>query len=300
LKKLAHGGKESSDLFVLRGFAMNQDQVKEKLLLLEDAPLDFSVIFSGKKSKKVNGLYKNSSREIIIHNRNFSGGSGGKDADANLLIYTAIHEYAHHLHCCKSGGLLSSRAHTSEFWAILHGLLEKAEKKKIYRNVFFPSNGTGSKELEELTWTIKNKYLAENGKLVKELGQLLLKAYALCSAAGGRYEDYIDRILCIPRQAANLAVKMYQYDLNPEIGADNMRFLAGITNEEKRQVAESSLLNGKSPDMVKTALRKNTQEAKLDDVDPRLVLEKEKLRLERTIAALSKRLEEVKNELTKS
>jgi hypothetical protein len=65
---------------------MNQDQVKAKLLAIEDAPLEFSLIYSGKKSNKVNGLYKPESREIIIHNRNFS--------DDNLLLYTAIHEYA--------------------------------------------------------------------------------------------------------------------------------------------------------------------------------------------------------------
>jgi hypothetical protein len=261
---------------------VNQDQVKEKLLAIEDAPLDFSVIFSGKKSKKVNGLYKPDAREIIIHNRNFS--------DDNLLMYTAIHEYAHHLHACARGGHLSPRAHTAEFWAILHGLLEKAEKKKIYKNVF-----SGSKELEELTDVIRKKYLTENGNLVKELGELLLRARDLCSEIGGRYEDYIDRVLCIPRQAANLAVRMHQYNLNPKIGPDNMRFLAGITNEEKRQAAESSLLSGRSPDTVKIALRQ-----KPEAEDPRRNLEKEKLRLERTIASLTKRLEEVKKELKNS
>jgi len=267
---------------------MNKDQVKEKLLSLEEAPLEFDVIFSGKRSNKVNGLYKPDSREIIIHNRNFSGEQ--KEGD-NLLIYTAIHEYAHHLHACAKGGKLSPRAHTAEFWAIFHGLLEKAEKKKIYTNVF-----SGSKELEKLTETIRTKYLTENGSLVKELGQLLLKAQKLCSAIGGRYEDYIDRILCIPRQAAKVAVKMYQYNLNTETGADNMRFLAGISNEEKRVAAEKALLAGKSPDTVKTAIRKK---AISEDEDPRLNLEREKQRLERTIASLTKRLEEVEEELAR-
>jgi len=265
---------------------MNQDQVKEKLLAIEDAPLDFTVVFSGKKSKKVNGLYKPDTREIIIHNRNFS--ESDRENGENLLIYTAIHEYAHHLHACARGGHLSPKAHTAEFWAILHGLLEKAEKKKIYTNVF-----SDSKELEELTETIRENYLMNNGKLVKELGQLLLKAHGLCSAIGGRYEDYIDRVLRIPRQAANLAVRMYQYNLNPECGADNMRFLAGIPNEEKRLAAQSAILSGKSPDSVKIGLKQ-----KDDDGDPRLRLEKEKVRLERTIVSLTKRLKEIEEELS--
>ena len=280
---------------------MNQDQVKKKLLAIEDAPLEFTVIFSGKKSKKVNGLYKPDTREIIIHNRNFAVFGAGSDRDEavideasgnNLLIYTAIHEYAHHLHACSRGGNLSSKAHTSEFWAIFHGLLEKAEKKGIYRDVF-----SGSKELEKLTDTIRKKYLAENGNLVKELGQLLLKAHGLCSAIGGRYEDYIDRILRIPRQAANLAVRMFQYDLKAETGADNMRFLAGISNEEKRLTAQSALISGKSPDTVKTALRQKSTNEDEDPDSRRSRMEKEKLRIERTIASLTRRLEELEREL---
>jgi len=284
---------------------MNQDEVKGKLLLIEEPPLDFSVIFSGKRSRKVNGLYKPESREIIIHNRNFidtnssgdSGGNKAKGVNGNLLIYTAIHEYAHHLHACARGGNLSQRAHTAEFWAIFHGLLEKAEKKKIYKNPFSGSRADEvSRELEELTETIRKKYLFENGNLVKGLGSLLLKAQELCLALGGRYEDYIDRVLRIPRQAAKLAIRMFQYNLNPETGADNMRFLAGIPNEEKRFSAEESLLDGKSPDTVKIALRQKPGQ-KPEKEDSRLILEKEKLRLERTIDTLKKRLEEVKKEL---
>ncbi|MDR0554375.1 MAG: hypothetical protein LBG76_06215 [Treponema sp.] len=258
---------------------MNQDQVKAALLSIEDAPMDFTVIFSGKKSGKVNGLYKSESREIIIHNRNF-------DED-NLLLYTAIHEYAHHLHACARGGVLSSRAHTAEFWAIFHGLLEKAETRGIYRNVFADSSA-----LLELTETIRDKYLRENGNLVKEMGMHLLRAHDLCIAAGARFEDYLDRVLRIPKIAARMAIKMYQYNLNPEVGPDNMRFLAGIRNDENRAAAENSLLKGKSPDAVKIAARRLAEEE-----DPRLRLEKEKLRLERTIASLSKRLDEVMLEL---
>jgi hypothetical protein len=85
---------------------------------------------------------------------------------------------------------------------------------------------------------------------------------------------------------------MHQYNLDPKTGSDNMRFLAGIANEEKRQAAENSLLEGKSPDTEKSAFR---QKPEADD--PRNRIKKEKLRLERTIASLTKRLEEVEKEL---
>jgi hypothetical protein len=262
---------------------MNQDKVKEKLLSIEDAPLEFSLVFSGKKSKKVNGLYKPDTREIIIHNRNFEQSEGGD----NLLLYTAIHEYAHHLHACSQGGKLSPRAHTSEFWAIFHALLEKAEAKKVYRDVF-----ADAPELAELTQTIRIKYLSENGSLVKEMGKHLLKAHELCVAIGVRFEDWVDRALRIPRTAANVAIKMFQYDISPELGADNMRFLAGIRNGDDRKAAEAALIKGKSPDTVKMAVRN-----KPADEDPAGQLERERLRLERTIETLSKRLVEVKKEL---
>jgi len=262
---------------------MNQDKVKEKLLTIEDAPLEFTLVFSGKKSKKVNGLYKVQSREIIIHNRNFKT----DEAEQNLLLYTAIHEYAHHLHSCSRGGTLSSRAHNSEFWAIFHALLEKAEDKKIYKDVF-----SVSPELLKLTDVIRNKYLKNNGELVKEMGKHLLKAHDLCTGIGVRFEDYVDRMLRIPRAAANIAIKMFEYDIAPEIGADNMRFLAGIRSSDERKAAETALIKGKSPDTVKIAVR-----GKSEGENPVERLEKEKSRLERTIATLNKRLDEVKREL---
>jgi hypothetical protein len=262
---------------------LNRDTVKEKLLAIEEPPLEFVLVFSGKKSSRVNGLYKPETREIIIHNRNFKNDSTGQ----NLLLYTAIHEYAHHLHACSRGGTLSPRAHNSEFWAIFHALLETAEKKKIYNDVF-----SVSPELLKLTEIIRNKYLRNNGELVKEMGKHLIKAHELCAGIGVRFEDYVDRMLRIPRTAANTAIKMFQYDIAPEVGADNMRFLAGIRNDDNRKAAETALKKGKSPDTVKIQVR-----GKAESEDPVLRLEKEKLRLERTIASLIKRLDEVKREL---
>jgi len=262
---------------------MNQDRVKELLLSIEDVPLEFSVVFSGKKSKKVNGLYKPDTREILIHNHNFS--------DDNMLMYTAIHEYAHHAHACAKGGKLTGRAHTAEFWSILHGLLQKAEDKGVYRNVF-----ADSPELEELTEAIRKKCLFENGSLFKELGKLLLQANEICGRIGARFEDYVDRVLRIPRVAAKTAMKTYQYNVNPSMGADNMKIVAGIRSEETRAAAEGALLSGKSPDEVRaTVIRRPPAQE-----DTRTHLEKEKLRLERTIESLNRRLEEVERALEDS
>lgn len=259
---------------------MNQDAVKELLISLKNPDLDFSVIFSGKQSTRVNGLYKPENREIIIHNRNF-------DND-NMLVYTAIHEYAHHLQACAGGGKISGRAHTVEFWSILHSLLKDAEGKGLYKDLF-----AGSPELEELTTKIREKCLYDNGQLVKELGKLLLEAKELCDKLGGRFEDYVDRVLRLPRVAARTAMRIHQSNLNPALGADNMKIVAGIRNGEERAAAEKALLSGdKSPDQVRMDFRRKPQE---EDSKDRLV--KEKQRLERTIEHLQKKLEEVEQQL---
>ena len=75
---------------------MNREQVKKRLLGLRKTDEDFEVIFSGKKSRKVDGLYKPASREIILHTGNFT--------TDDELVYTAIHEYAHHLQFTDLGG----------------------------------------------------------------------------------------------------------------------------------------------------------------------------------------------------
>jgi hypothetical protein len=79
-----------------------------------------------------------------------------------------------------------------------------------------------------------------------------------------------------------------------------MRFLANIKNANERMAAEQALIRGKSPDSVKVAVRGGHQafpSEPLSGEEQRTRLEKEKHRLERTIASLTKRLGEVEEEL---
>lgn len=259
---------------------MNQDQVKELLLKLEDTTLEFTVTMTGKKSKKVNGLYKPETREILLHNKNFD--------DDNQLVYTAIHEYAHHLQCESDGPYRSPRAHTGTFWARFHGLLEKAERTGLYSIGFEKSDA-----LSALTEEIRSKYLAENGKLMQGLGELLAKAHVLCREAGVRYEDYIDRVLCLPRTAAKTAIRVSSLKVNPALGYDTMKIVAAQTTPEKREAAEQQFMARRSPDSVKVELAK-----KANEEDPKVRLEKEKRRLEKTISMLTSRLEQVEQSLS--
>ncbi len=259
---------------------MNQDQIKSMLLSLEDTALEFSVIMTGKKSKRVNGLYKPDTREILLHNKNFS--------DDNELVYTAIHEYAHHLQCEADGALQTAKSHTAAFWARFHALLEKAEKKRLYR-----IGVEKSSELEALTEEIRTRCIAENGKLMNELGRLLARAHVLCEKAGIRYEDYVDRVLCLPRTSAQAAVRVSSLGIDASLGYDAMKIVASQRTPELRAAAERDLAAGRSPDTVKVSLARALREESERDR-----LEKERRRLERTIDSLKTRLEQVEKSLS--
>lgn len=260
---------------------MNQDRVKEILLEVEECPKPFTLVFSGKTNKKVNGLYKPATAEIVLHNRNF-------ESD-NQLLYTALHEYAHHLQCCRNAGLASARPHTQEFWAIFHALVDKAEEKGLYQNIF-----DTDPEFVELTKTIKERCIRQNGEIMLEFGRLLSSAAELCRKRQARFEDYVERVLGVPKATAVSAVASQQAGLDPSLGWDGLRFVSGIKDEGERAKAIEALQSGASPSSVKGMLK---TEASRDD-DPADRLLKEKSRIEATIRNLTERLEEIEQKLS--
>lgn len=259
---------------------MNQDQVKSLLLGIEECKTDFSVVFTGKKSGMVNGLYKPMSREILIHNKNFE--------NDGQLVYTAIHEYAHHLHCERGAYTPGARSHTNEFWSIFHELLEKAEKAGVYENSF-----ATDPEFLDLAARIK-ALLPKNGEVMLAFGKLIAEAEALCRARFVRFEDFLDRAIGVPRTSASAAMKASVYQVPAEIGWDAMKVVAGIRQPESRTVAIDAFMAGKSPESVKAMVKAN----KPSD-DPRDRLAKERERLEKTIHTLQERLTLVESELSK-
>lgn len=259
---------------------MNQDQVKSILLQVEESPAPFNLVFSGKANKKVNGLYKPDSAEIVLHNKNF-------ESD-NQLLYTALHEYAHHLHYQRKGGIRQSRPHTQEFWSIFHELVQKAEEAGLYTNVF-----ESQEEFVELSRTIKEKCLKANGEAMLELGRLLARAAELCRIHRTRFEDYIERVLGLPRTTATAAVAASQIGLDPSMGWDNLRFVAGIRDVEERSKAVEALSAGASPGTVKGMLKSPDE-----TTDPAERLLREKERIERTIGKLTEKLEEIELRLS--
>ncbi|TFH41323.1 MAG: hypothetical protein E4G96_05755 [Chrysiogenales bacterium] len=258
---------------------MNQDQVKERLLLLDPDTEGFTVTFTGKASRKVDGLYYPDRREILLHNKNFS--------DDNHLLYTAIHEFAHHVHYTRSTVPVSKRAHTNTFWSIFHRLLFLAEEKGIYSNVF-----RSDERFVVLTKQIKDEYLSVNGGLMKELGGLLFKAEELCREHNASFEDYVDRELLLHRSSARLLMKFKEMDIDPAIGYENMKTVAGIREESFRTDAVQAFEMGKSPDMVRAEF---AVRAKSDEALGSLFQERD--RIERSIGTLTKKLARIERRI---
>ena len=258
---------------------MNQEQVKDKLLMINSEVSDFTVTFSGKSSKKVDGLYYPDRKEIVIHNKNF--------ADDNQLIYTAIHEFAHHVHFMKSSAPVSSRSHTIVFYDIFHKLLYRAEELKIYRNIF-----ETIEEFRTLTEKIKRDYLTKNGQLMKDFGSLLMQARELCRKYNVSFEDYVDRALSLHRNEAKTIMKTFVMDINPEIGYENMKTVAKIRDEDLRKGVEEAFFDNKTVDMIRAEIRPEKE------FESRLAfLEEEKRKIEDTLNKLTERLVKIERDM---
>ena len=259
---------------------MNQDRVKEILEAIEAPPAPFTLAFSGKTNKKVNGLYKPANAEIVIHNRNF-------ESD-NQLVYTAIHEYAHHLLFVRRGGLPMPRPHTQEFWALFNDLLEKAESLGHYANVF-----DTIPEFTEITEEIKTRCLSGNGSLLLELGRLLVQAEALCRTHGARFEDYVERVLGLPKKTATTAIQAQALSLDPGLGWDGLALVASMRDPDARAKAAEALSKGATPLIAKRSAMPPEDESD----DPIETLIAEHRRIERSIASMTDRLHRIDEKL---
>ena len=269
---------------------MNQDQIKEVLLRLEPQAPDFQLLFTGKSSRKVNGLYKPETREILLHNKNFSS-----DEE---LVYTAIHEFAHHLHFCSSAKPSTIRSHTSMYWSLFHRLLAKAEELSLYRNVFI-----AEPEFQKLTDEIKSKYLATNGQLMKDFGQTLLLAVQLCGKHHVRFEDYMDRVLCIPRTTAKTVMASFAQNVTPDFGFDHLKMMTAVKDPDVRRDMEIKRREGYSPEMLRQELKGEplpeiTPSPMPDPVEAQVdMLERSREQLKKKIDDWTQKLEELEQKI---
>ncbi len=257
------------------------------LLSLEPEAAPFTVVLSGKSSKKVDGLYRPDTQEIILHNKNF------KNDEA--LIYTSIHEYAHHLHFCSPQKPSTTRAHTIVFWDLFHRLLHKAEEKGLYVNLL-----TKEGPLKSLGERIKKEFVEPHGKLMMDFGRSLQEAFELCQTYGASFQDFMDRVLGMSKVTGDAAIRVSQLSLPPSLSFEQMKEVARIKDPELRKEIAQKSRNGYSLDMMKAAIRNSNSTGGDRDENPeykRKQLEKEKIRLEKHINDLRQRLASLETQI---
>jgi type IV secretory pathway VirJ component len=263
---------------------MNQEAVRERLMQLHGCSQEFTVVFSGKKSARVNGLYVPARMEILIHNRNFNGDDG--KCNENLLMYTAIHELAHHI-CFTELGQQGSKSHTQLFWSTFHDLLNAAEDKGLYALEVDDATQLYIDRARELSRQI--------AALQRELGEVLSKINESCHQQGLRAEDVIERKVQISRKTMHKAVTAHVLDLPEDVGCDVQ---AAIIEERNPENREEILAGGKQGKTI--AQLKRPAGVTPEPKDPLEKLAKERGRLETTIRHLEARLAEVVRQLEKS
>ena len=264
---------------------MTNDEIKTELLRLSPCRTDFSVIMTGKKSSRVNGLYRPETHEILLHNRNFSSD--------NSLVYTAVHEYTHHLMNERNPEEQRKKPHGRDFWALDAELLDKACELGIYSR-------KRSQRMEELLSRAReaDRRIAE---LQVELGKTLSAIRSLCAEEDARYEDVVEHDLQMKRRTAETAVKtesaLRSLGAGAKFGQDVQGIIAkarfgkddgsGSSHAEAVHAAEAAA-GGKSLSQIEPP-----EPGSAAEESERENLIKEKARIERTVGVLNCRLKKI-------
>ena len=259
---------------------MNHDEVKEKLLKLRDCKEEYTVLFSGNKSKRVNGLYDPNHRDIIIHNQNFNRDEAGNHA----LFYTAMHELAHHIQYTENHKG-KTKGHTQGFYAILDDLVDKAEELGIYAMPISPA----TQDLIDEARSISQEIAA----LQKRLGRIMIDLQSRCDEEGIRMEDVAARKIQMSKKTLERSVQAHNLNVPDEVGIDIQNAAITARDAETREAIVQAGMDGQSVAQAKRA----TAFAAPAEEDETLSLVKEKRRLERSIEHLTRRLEAVEEQL---
>lgn len=262
---------------------MDNEGIKQTLLKLFPTKLDFTVTMTGKASSRVNGLYKPDTHEILLHNKNFK--------TENALMYTAIHEYTHHLVTeeLEASGLPlkgKGKCHDTNFWSKMDGLVDEAVRQGVYVR-------KRSSKLAKLTEEARalDREVAEKKR---RLGEKLREIQSLSAEEGERFEDVLAHDLRIQPGTARKCVEASLASVpDKALGQDELELAASAKGGKASAVALSALASGKSIRQAKAAIAANKprEEGAFEH------LKKEESRIEKTMAQLGQRLETVREAL---
>jgi fructose 1,6-bisphosphatase len=132
-------------------------------------------------------------KEIVIHDKNVVDDAGKQNEQC--LVFTAIHELARRVVFVEKGGK-SSHAHSREFWAAFHDLLDVAEKKGLYRAEIDAETKNLVDEARGLSRCV--------AALQREPGRVLLALGDSYRKNGLREENVLERKARISKQTAGV------------------------------------------------------------------------------------------------
>ncbi len=260
---------------------MNQDQVKEILLQIKSEVPDFQVIFSGKERRKVDGLYKPDTQEIIIHNKNFK--------ESHSLIFTAVHEFAHHILFHEEGWNVS-KSHNTHFWNTFYDLLDEAEKKGLWIDPL--------KKEEELLKKIKEVQDSLSGvtKKEKDVGRDFIKVVELALNCGVEVNHICRRYLRMKPATMKHYVMLFVTNISSDLSPDASLEVSRIKNLEKRELLQASLTEGRTISQAKESIlgRVETEESERDQIAD---MWQQIARLEKEVTKREHRIEELKAQI---
>jgi hypothetical protein len=263
---------------------MGPEEAKRRLLLLRRPLEDFTLVFSGKKSRRINGTYYPARKEIAINNLNFVGEDN--ELEENLLMSTAIHEFAHHLVDTELDQP-RSRCHTALFWSVFDDLAEEAERTGVCR--LRPDEQT--LELAEAAAEISRRMAA----LQRELGAALKLAAESCKRQGISPDDLFRRKIKLTMASCKRAMEADSLGAPESVNMDQQAALLAERSPERRRAMAEGIREGKTVDQIKRPADRPASEP--DDFGrlsgERDRLERSIMRLQIRLAGVQARLEEL-------
>ena len=258
---------------------LNPGMLKRKLLQIQKVSEDFTIEYEG-KHKTIDGLYRPETCTIVIYDENH--------VDDNGIIYTALHELAHHVDITTSIKPRKKQLHNTRFKSIFYGMLNDAERKKLYINPYEnnPMFLNMKFKLDDLMTSI--------GDAKKRMGVLLQEVYELCVDNNMPFDDFMERQMQIDMKKAQHLLMLPSLSITvSKVCFDNHKILCSAKDERKRKKALVLLENDKSPAIVKETVKENDDPATTLDY-----LRKEREKLINELDRKSAKLEEIEAAIT--
>jgi|GEM_PF-5314857 len=155
---------------------IDEQGIKDILLSIKSTKEDFYIVIKNKSNVHCDGAYYRGTKRITLYLPNHNS--------INRLIYTAIHEYTHHLMDKWVG-------HKIEFWEKFFELLEIAERKGLYK-----CNINNNEKLKKITTIIKHNNLVKDKKISKKDLRIIFKIILkLCEEIDINFQYYTVKYL---------------------------------------------------------------------------------------------------------